>query len=79
MAGLEASLRCPVTVVPLLTSLPACLPVCLVLRSSRVVLHADEHRVIQQENEKSGSGSDGKEEGRKEGCGTMFSLNLEGV
>ena len=79
VTGLEASLRCPVTVVPLLTSLPACLPVCLVLRSSRVVLHADERRVIQQENEKSGSGSDGKEEGRKEGCGTMFSLNLEGV
>ena len=44
-----------------------------------MVLHADERRVIQQENEKSGSGSDGKEEGRKEGCGTMFSLNLEGV
>lgn len=56
VTGLEALLRCPVTVVPLLTSLPACLPACLVLRSCRVMLHADEHRVIQQENEKAGVG-----------------------
>lgn len=45
-------------IVPLLTSLAACLPSSLVLRSTRVVLHADECQVIQQENEKAESGSD---------------------
>lgn len=52
MTGLEALLRYPVTGSFILTSLPACLPASLVLRSSGVVLHADEHEVIQQKNEK---------------------------
>lgn len=38
------------------------------------MLHADERGVIQQENERVGV-----TEGRKEGCGTVFSLNLEGM
>lgn len=54
----------------------ACLPACLVLSSTRMVLHADQRRVIQQENERAGVGVT---EGRKEGCGTVFSLNLEGM
>lgn len=45
-------------IVPLLTSLAACLPSSLVLRSTRMLLHADECQVIQQENEKAESGSD---------------------
>lgn len=79
MTGLEALLRCSATVVPLLTSLlPVCLPACLVLSSTSMVLHADQSRVIQQENERARVGvTEGRK--RKEGCGTVFSLNSEGM
>lgn len=50
MTGLEAILRYPVT--GSFIDKSACLPASLVLRSSGVVLHADQHEVIQQKNEK---------------------------
>ncbi len=58
--------------------LPVCLLACLVLSSTRMVLHADQCRVIQQENERARVGvAEGRK--RKEGCGTVFSLNSEGM
>lgn len=59
----------PEFIVPLSTSLPACLPPWF----THVVMHADECKVIQQENENVGVGVT---QGRKEGCGTAL-FNLE--
>ncbi|TKS80718.1 Amyloid-like protein 2 [Collichthys lucidus] len=53
---------------------PACLPACLVLRSTCMVLHADERGVIQQENEIAGVGVTGMKEALAANAGTGFAV-----